>query len=313
MNNVRPIIRVVTLIVFTLALSAVAQAQATRTWVSGVGDDVNPCSRTAPCKTFAGAISKTAVGGEINALDPGGYGTITITKHMTIDGGGTFASILASGTTGVIVNDSATGTPNTINVTVRNLSINGTRHSTSAGVTGVRYISGATLNVENCNIQNFTAFGIQMEPSVGGFLFVKDTTITNVVGTGGGIAVAATTSGISRATIDNVRVQNSTFGIKAGANSRVNVRNSSLGGNDNGLLADGSTAVMNVEDSGAVVNSSGIRSRNSAVVRISNVNVFSNVGPGLVTETGGQIISFGQNRIANNSPDGAPTSSVLQQ
>src|SRR5438477_3797204 len=49
-----------------------AFAQATRTWVSGVGDDVNPCSRTAPCKTFAGAISKTAGGGEIDVLDPGG-------------------------------------------------------------------------------------------------------------------------------------------------------------------------------------------------------------------------------------------------
>src|SRR5262245_23923450 len=56
-----------------------AFAQATRTWVSGVGNDANPCSRTAPCKTFAGAISKTAIGGEIDALDPGGYGTITIT------------------------------------------------------------------------------------------------------------------------------------------------------------------------------------------------------------------------------------------
>src|SRR6059036_1925940 len=63
-----------------------AQAQATRTWVSGVGDDVNPCSRTAPCKTFAGAISKTAVNGEINCLDPGGFGAVTISKGLTIDG-----------------------------------------------------------------------------------------------------------------------------------------------------------------------------------------------------------------------------------
>ena len=74
-----------------------AQAQATRTWVSGTGDDANPCSRTAPCKTFAGAISKTAVGGEINAIDSGGFGAVTITKAITIDGAGTFASILAGG------------------------------------------------------------------------------------------------------------------------------------------------------------------------------------------------------------------------
>ena len=65
-----------------------ASAQASRTWVSGVGDDANPCSRTAPCKTFAGAISKTSVGGEIDALDPGGFGAVTITKAITLDGGG---------------------------------------------------------------------------------------------------------------------------------------------------------------------------------------------------------------------------------
>src|SRR3712207_8357645 len=85
--------------VFILAISAVAQAQATRTWVSGVGDDVNPCSRTAPCKTWAGAISKTAAGGEIDALDPGGYGTLTITKSITVDGtdGAGWGSTLNSG------------------------------------------------------------------------------------------------------------------------------------------------------------------------------------------------------------------------
>ncbi|WP_315713972.1 MULTISPECIES: hypothetical protein [unclassified Bradyrhizobium] len=85
---------------FLILASPGAHAQATRTWVSGVGDDVNPCSRTAPCKTFAGAISKTAAGGEIDVLDPGGYGAVTITKSITIDGGGTMASILASATNG---------------------------------------------------------------------------------------------------------------------------------------------------------------------------------------------------------------------
>src|SRR5688572_17562804 len=80
-----------------------ASAQATRTWVSGVGDDVNPCSRTAPCKTFAGAISKTAAGGIINCLDPAGYGAVTITKSITIDCEDTQGSILASLVNGVIV------------------------------------------------------------------------------------------------------------------------------------------------------------------------------------------------------------------
>src|SRR5579859_3645524 len=89
----------------TFISGAPAQAQATRTWVSGVGDDANPCSRTAPCKTFAGAISKTAPSGEINVLDPGGFGAVTITKAITIanDGVGT-AGVLVSGTNGIVIN-----------------------------------------------------------------------------------------------------------------------------------------------------------------------------------------------------------------
>src|SRR6201990_662492 len=125
-----------------LLASAPAHAQATRTWVSGVGDDVNPCSRTAPCKTFAGAISKTADKGEIDCLDPGGFGTVTITKNITIDGttGAGFGSILAAGTNGVNVNDGATATPNTITVALRNLSINGA----STGFDGIRFVAGKT-------------------------------------------------------------------------------------------------------------------------------------------------------------------------
>src|SRR6187399_33164 len=96
MSKVRFTLNFLAVMIFTLTVASMAQAQATRTWVSGVGDDVNPCSRTAPCKTFAGAISKTAAGGEIDALDPGGFGAVTITKNITLDGTGTFASILAS-------------------------------------------------------------------------------------------------------------------------------------------------------------------------------------------------------------------------
>src|SRR2546429_9920180 len=113
MKTLSTTLKVLTCAVFILALSSLAQAQATRTWVSGVGDDANPCSRTAPCKTFAGAISKTADGGEIDCVDPGGFGTVTITKSITIDGGGTFCSILAAGNHRVNVNEPNNGAPNT--------------------------------------------------------------------------------------------------------------------------------------------------------------------------------------------------------
>src|SRR6266446_6443994 len=123
--------------------SSAAQAQATRTCVSGVGDDANPCSRTAPCKTFAGAISKTAAGGEIDALDPGGYGALTITKSITIDGGGgQVASVVV-----------AAGANDT--VTLRNIRVNGIRGTASGGLNGVQFNAGAALNIENCTIFGF--------------------------------------------------------------------------------------------------------------------------------------------------------------
>src|SRR5438105_14687051 len=111
-------------VLIILVAAFAAQAQATRTWVSGVGDDVNPCSRTAPCKTWAGAISKTAAGGIIDALDPGGFGAVTITKAMTLEGTGTLASTLSSGVQGIIGNITA-GTGR--NVIWRNILIDGSR------------------------------------------------------------------------------------------------------------------------------------------------------------------------------------------
>src|SRR6185437_7307951 len=129
-------------------------AQASRTWVSGVGDDANPCSRTAPCKTFAGAISKTAAGGEIDALDPAGYGAVTITKGITIDGGGgQVASVLVSGTNGIVVQAG----PSDV-VILRNLRFNGI----GTGINGIRFLSGKDLNVENCFIFGFTNNGIDV-------------------------------------------------------------------------------------------------------------------------------------------------------
>jgi hypothetical protein len=143
---------------FVVLRAASAHAQAIQTWVSGVGDDANPCSRTAPCKTFAGAISKTAAGGEIDCLDPGGFGAVTITKSITIDCGGTFGSVLAAGTNGINVNGSG------ITVNLRGLSINGV----GTGLIGINFINGNSLTVTNVNIMNFnsgSAIGILFAPN----------------------------------------------------------------------------------------------------------------------------------------------------
>src|SRR5687768_6416322 len=162
-------IRMLAVVFIALAAFAAtpASAQATRTWVSGVGDDVNPCSRTAPCKTFAGAISKTAPGGEINCLDPGGFGTLTITKSITIDCTGTFGSTLNSGgINGFVINDSLTATPGTIRVVLRGLTINGA--GSTPGLNGIRFVSGRSLVVEDVFIQNqLSGNGISIQPSAG--------------------------------------------------------------------------------------------------------------------------------------------------
>ena len=135
MNKFRVAIQTSVFVILVLATCTLVQAQATRTWVSGVGDDVNPCSRTAPCKTFAGAISKTATNGEINCLDPAGYGAVTVTKSITIDCEDTQGSILSAGTTGVIINMAAGDAKKAFRL--RGVSINGA----GTGTFGIRVLT----------------------------------------------------------------------------------------------------------------------------------------------------------------------------
>src|SRR5215470_5495362 len=161
------VVGILAVLAFVVCAGAPAHAQATRTWVSGVGDDANPCSRTAPCKTFAGAISKTAVGGEIDVLDPGGFGAVTITKSISIEAC-CIAGVLVSGTNGIVVSAPAGSF-----VVLRGLTFDGL----GTGLAGIKFNSGGSLYVEDCFINNFIAFGIdysvnQAQPS---FLSVKDT------------------------------------------------------------------------------------------------------------------------------------------
>jgi hypothetical protein len=160
-----------------------AQAQATRTWVSGVGDDANPCSRTAPCKTFAGAISKTATNGEINVLDPGGFGAVTITKAITISADSVEAGVLTSVNSGILIN-----APAGADVTIRGLDIEGLGTASF----GVRLISASKVTIDKCVIHNFVTSGVEIAGPAGARVVVKDSIITknatgvNIVGNGGG-------------------------------------------------------------------------------------------------------------------------------
>ena len=164
----------------SLAFAVQSANAQTRTWVSGVGNDANPCSRTAPCKTFAGAISKTATGGEISVLDPGGFGAVTITKSITIDGGGgQVASTLASGTNGIVVSAPATAT-----VTLRNLRINGVVGTPIGGLNGVQFLSGrraAHRELHDIRLHP-ERHKHQSEPATAASVFVTDTVVSNSAG-----------------------------------------------------------------------------------------------------------------------------------
>lgn len=269
--------------------------------MSGVGDDVNPCSRTAPCKTFAGAISKTAAGGEINVLDPGGYGAVTITKSMTIDGGGQFASILVSGTNGITVNAGATDT-----VVLRNLSINGI----GSGISGVNFVAGKSLVVEHCAITGFTFRGISVATStVNSRTMISDTII--VGGTNNGIIVNPPSGITAHVVLDNVRVAHHTgTAVGSTAGGMVTIRNSDL--TQSGAAAVVSSgANFSLHDTMISGSHIGIQLLSSGTASLDNVTVTHN-GTGLDT-AGGTLLSYGNNQIVGNGANNGPVSGLISR
>lgn len=299
-----------------------AYGQATRTWVSGVGDDVNPCSRTAPCKTFAGAISKTLAGGEINCLDPGGFGAVTVTKSITLDCTGTLGSILNSGTNGIIINDSATAMPNTIEVLIRGITIDGA--GTTPGLNGIRFLSGRSLVLQNVFIQNENgAAAISIQPIGTAEFYAEDVTATD---SNVGILIQPTgVAGSVRAFLRNVRSQNnsdtglniSAVGNSSTAGSVVVIEKSEFTGNVNGLMTNAQGATPNtvmISDSVIAGNTTlGVRSAGSASrIRVSNSTITAN-GTGVAVPNGGTLNSFGNNRLEGNQADGSFTAPVVPQ
>lgn len=297
---------------FVLAISATgAFAQATRTWVSGVGDDANPCSRTAPCKTFAGAISKTAPAGEISVLDPGGFGAVTITKSITLDGGGgPVASILASGVNGVVINVPASST-----VILRNLYINGA----GTGTNGIHVTSGGKLLLDNIRISGFTQNGINFIPNAAATLSLEKTTIYNT-GTSstpatpyGGLYVKPSSGVLASATINGSNFSNNNgFGVKAADGARLTINNSVAGNNGDAYVAASTAAAAEITLTRSVASgntSRGIVADGSlAAVYLTGTTVTHN-DTGIVSANGGDVISHGSNSImGNTTTDGAPTS-----
>jgi hypothetical protein len=280
-------------------MTSAAQAQATRTWVSGVGDDANPCSRTAPCKTFPGAYSRTAVGGEIDALDPGGFGTVTISKSLTIDGGGAgLASVLASSTNGVVINGSASDV-----ITLRNIQIQGIRNSSFPGLTGIVFNSGLVLNLEHVVIENFQTGAISFQPAARAFMHIVDCNISNSGGDAIIISTAASGGGNNGVDIKRTSIIDSgANGVRVTSNSRVSLSEVVIAhsGADGVLVNGGSPTVVGIDYSTIANNSAnGIHTQNNGAVRLSTSTVVDNTQKGVFTDTG-QIFTHLDNRLLNN-------------
>ncbi len=279
---------------------ALAHAQATRTWISGVGDDANPCSRTAPCKTFAGAISKTAPVGEIDTLDPGGFGAVTITKSITFDGSSGLAGVLVSGTNGIVVSAGSSDV-----VILRDLDINGL----GTGIAGIYILSAKDVRIENCKIYGFSGRGID-DRRTSGHLAVSNTVISDNGQTG----IVAFSGGGStlNVTVDHVQMHgngNSGLAITGGAHALV-VHSSATSNVAYGFYAD-TNSTLDLDDSAAFGNANtGILAQSGATVRLSNTTVTNN-GTGLYIGMGSSILSYGTNRLFGNGAGNGPPSGTL--
>jgi hypothetical protein len=301
-------------IVLVGGYAAPAAAQATRTWVSGVGDDANPCSRTAPCKTFAGAISKTAAGGEINCLDSGGFGGVTITKSIAIICEGVIGGVLVAGggSNGITVNAAATDS-----VYLSGLDINGANTATN----GVRVINAASVHIYDSTIRNFRgtgATGVSFQPSSAAELYVVNTSITDngSGGAGNGIFVQPTgAGGTARVSISKVTLQdNGASGIRLDSTGNTSTAGIAFTIDETQVSGNSAAGIAAVSPSGTnpiagmIVNSTvshnagtGIVANGSVLLRVGNTTITANA-TGVNPAGGSQILSYGDNRL-----DGNPT------
>lgn len=297
-----PIIKLLLIICFTVALATAAQAQS-RTWVSGVGDDINPCSRTAPCKTFSGAISKTAVNGEINCLDPGGFGAVTITKSIQIDCHEIYAGILqTAGSNGVNISlDSFAGTDTRRTVRLRNLNFSGAdTGARGISITGSNLATNSEVYVEDCMMDGSFGSpgnGIRDSRNGGGLLRVQNTTIRNMLGAGIGTA-ASFLSGTTKVVLDKVKISNCNIGVAISTNTKATITDSVISGNTTaGIFSedlDGGVIATEVAIDHCVVskNGTGFQASANSTMRVSNTTAMNNT-TALFT---GTVLSYGNNQ-----------------
>lgn len=297
----------------SLVLASAAQSQTvSRTWVSGIGDDANPCSRTSPCKTFNGALQKTTAGGEVDALDPGPYGTTNITRAVTIDGGGFVASVIAAGTTGILIN---AGTNDVI--IIRNVQVMGT----GTGVSGVKVTSAKAVVLDNMRINGMgtsPARGIDVQNVGLVHLTIRNTHVEGNTGIGAvfqGVFANTVVADVSHSSFTN----NGSHGIYATSGARVALHD--VVSSENaiaGLVVDGTGTAVSVLGSSFTNNTgpgvqAGTGTATTAMISLSKSAITGN-SPG-VQISGGVVQTHQDNAILGNNTDvsGGSLSPVSQQ
>lgn len=284
-----------------------ASAQATRTWVSSIGLDSNPCSRTSPCKTLAGAYSQTLAGGEISVVDAGAYGALTITHAITINGEGTLASVLVSSGTGITVSAGSSD-----QVIIRNLAITGA----GGGGVGISLTSG-NLTVDSCFIYGFTSgffggSGINAVTTSNATLTVRNTNITN--STFGVLGTAS--SGFLAIGLDEVHINNAGgYGVAALSNSvffeinRSSIRNAGAAA----VITSSGNGVISVDNSEITNNGVAFNASSSgSVIRINGNSVYDNTTGFLIT-SGATIATANNNKTAGNGGATVPNGTLGNQ
>jgi hypothetical protein len=286
---------------------------ASQSWVSATsGSDSNPCTRAAPCLTFAGAIAQTPAGGEISCLDPGNFGAATITKALTINCEETLGSGLVSGTNGIVV-QAGTGDV----VTLKGLEFEGL----NAGLNAVRFLSGKELHMHKFQIRDFTNSGIDIEPSNSTRVFLADGYISDcgVGGSGFAAILVKPNSGANASiSINRVLMEDNLNGVFAdgsggGGIVHVQVKDSVVSGSSNNGISISSTGPSFTAD---VVNSI-IRYNTSTGAAVTGAAASLKLGGNTITDnatgvasSGGTLQSFKNNQITDNSTDGTPITAV---
>jgi hypothetical protein len=308
MKTFRWLAMIATLAVAATMFATTASAQATRTWVSGVGDDANPCSRTAPCKTFAGAISKTSAAGEINCLDSGGFGTLTITKSLTISCEGVTAGVVVAGSNGFVIFAAPTDV-----VVIKGLDIEGGGPSASS-FSGIRILAAGAVEIDHCVINGFgvdngnDGNGIFVVNSTDLRLTVQDTSLNN--NARGGIWIRPGGSVATNVMLNRISASNNPFGVvfdgMGGGSPTIMgaLRDSTIEGGVKGVTAGSNGALVqvqvdNVTVTGATTFGLSVGGAN-ATMFVGHSTITGNT-TGVTAAAGGVMNSYGDNRLNGNA------------